>query len=241
MPSSNRVPNFVASRSGLQFTNSFPHESLVPLNIAMYGNVTIGDASNGLCGGMVFTVRDLFEFHQPQLAATAPPPPDSPLYKYIVSRLLSSFDLPDGVLKYYEWMNTPDSDTNLWIAIRHGVSWHTIVEEWPKVKADIDSGHLSPLGLVTVFSPNPADLGHNHQVLAYGYELDDNENLTLHVYDPNTKSSEADGVVLKLNLSHPSNASPIEHHINISHDVRGFIRVDYSPHDPSSLEPPNPP
>lgn len=240
MPIGNRVQGFVASKSGLQFINSFPHEPDLLVNIPAYGQVKIGDASNGLCGGMVFTVRDLYEFHQPPLTDTSPPASDSPLFKYIVSRLFTSFDLPDGVLKYYEWMNTPDGDTNLWIAIRHGVSWHTIVEEWPKVKADIDSGHPAPLGLVTVFSSNPAGLGQNHQVLAYGYDLDDNEDLTLHVYDPNTDPSTADGVMLKLNLSHPSNPSPISHNINIVHPVRGFVRVDYTPHDPSSLEPANP-
>lgn len=240
MPSSNRVQNFVASRNALHFINSFPHEPDVAVNILAYGEVKIGDASNGLCGGMVFTVRDLFEFHLPPLPDTAPPAPGSPLFKYIVSRLLASFDLPGGVLKYFEWMNTPDNDTTLWIAIRHGVAWHTIVEEWPKVKSDIDSGHLSPLGLVTVFSPNPADLGLNHQVLAYGYDLDDGDNLTLHVYDPNTGAWAADDVALRLNLSQPSNASPITHNINIGHRVRGFLRVPYSPHDPSMLEPPNP-
>ncbi len=240
MPISNRVPGFVASRSGLQFINSFPHEPDLVVNLLTYGEVKIGDASNGLCGGMVFTVRDLFEFRLPPLSDTTPPASDSPLFKYIVSRLLASFNLPAGVLKYFEWMNTPDADTTLWIAVRHGVSWHTIVEEWPKVKADVDSGHLSPLGLVTVFSPNPADLGQNHQVLAYGYDLDDQQNLTLHVYDPNTDPSAADSVELSLNLSQPSSASPIKHNVNIAHPVRGFVRVDYSPHDPSSLQPSNP-
>jgi hypothetical protein len=240
MPTSNRVPGFVASQSGLQFVNSFPHEADVAVNIAMYGEVKIGDASNGLCGGMVFTVRDLYEYHLPPLADTAAPDPGSPLFKYIVSRLLASFDLPEGILKYFEWMNTPDNDTNLWVAIRHGVGWHTIVEEWPKVRSDIDSGHLSPLGLVTVYSPNPVDLGLNHQVLAYGYDLDDSNNLIVHVYDPNTDPSHADAVVLRVSLSNPSAPSPITHTINIGHRVRGFMRVDYSPHDPSSLEPANP-
>jgi hypothetical protein len=240
MTSSNRIHDFVASKSGLQFVNSFPHEPDLAINIAMYGTVPIGDASNGLCGGMVFTVRDLYEFHLPQIPATTPPAPGSPLFRYIVSRLVASFNLPGGVLKYFDWMNTPDADTRLWVAIRHGVAWHTIVEEWPKVKADIDNGHPSPLGLVTVYSANPADLGQNHQVLAYGYDLDDSNNLTLHVYDPNTEAQNADGAKLSLNLSHPSQASLIHHNINIGHPViRGFVRVDYSPVDPAFLELPN--
>ena len=47
-----------------------------------------------------------------------------------------------------------------------------------------------PLGPVTVHSTNPLDLGMNHQVLAYGYELDGTA-LTLRVYDPNTDPASA--------------------------------------------------
>jgi hypothetical protein len=240
MSSSNRVPNFTASQSGLQFINSFPSEPDIIVNVPVYGNVAIGDASNGLCGGMVFTVRDLFEFHQRPLPGTMPPPQGSPLFNFIVSRLFDSFNLPGGVLKYFEWMNTPDHDTGVWVAIRRGVAWHTIVEEWPKIKADIDAGHPSPLGIVTVYSINPGDLGQNHQVLAYGYNLDNNNNLTLRVYDPNTMPSSADNVTLALNLGNPSHTTPITHNIGIGHSIRGFFRVDYTPKDPSFLEPPLP-
>jgi hypothetical protein len=80
MANSNRVTNFQASHSGLQFTNSFPPGPDIKVQIPIYGTVTIGDASNGLCGGMVFTVRDLFEFHQRPLPDTMPPANGSPLF-----------------------------------------------------------------------------------------------------------------------------------------------------------------
>ena len=65
-------------------------------------------------------------------------------------------------------MHTPNHDTMLGSS---GLAHRTIVDEWPKVKADIDNGHPSPLDLIEVYSFDPTLLGENHQVLAYGYEL----------------------------------------------------------------------
>lgn len=233
--SNNSVPNFKPSTSGLKFINSFPHEPDITVNVPPFGNITIGDASNGLCGGMVFTVRDLFENGLP--APTSGTPPDgSTLFNYIVGRLFDSFNLPGGVAKYYDWMTTPDHDTGFWPLIRHGVVWHTIMEEWPRIQADIDSGHPSPLGLLTVYDFNPGDMGHNHQVLAYAYKVDAGNNLTLSLYDPNTGAS--DGCQLSMFLGNPSHSTPINHNVNIGFPIRGFFRVDYSMHNASVLAPP---
>ena len=99
---------------------------------------------------------------------------------------------------------------------------------WPRIKADIDSNMLSPIALVTVYSVNPGDLGKNHQVLAYGYELDDSNQLTLHVCDPNTTPEQADSVRLILNLSNPTHTTPIDSNVNIGESVRGFFQVPYA-------------
>lgn len=56
----------------------------------------------------------------------------------------------------------------------------------PAIKADIDAGKLSPLGLIRVKSANPGELGQNHQVLACGYDLN-GTSLALHVHDPNRR------------------------------------------------------
>ena len=50
------VPGFTPSVNGLRFTNSWPSEPDIVVQVPPLGNVPIGDASNGLCGGMVFTV-----------------------------------------------------------------------------------------------------------------------------------------------------------------------------------------
>jgi hypothetical protein len=240
MAQRNAVFGFKASVNGLHFTNSWPSEPDIVVNVPPFGNVAIGDASNGLCGGMVFTVRDVFQAGMPPIPDTSNPPAQSPLFNYIVARLFASFNIPGGVLKYFDWMNTPDHDTGIWFAIRRGVCWHTIMEEWPRIKADIDSNMLSPIALVTVYSANPGDLGKNHQVLAYAYELDDSNQLTLHVYDPNTAPEQADGVRLILNLSNPTHTTPIDSNVNISEGVRGFFQVPYSFANPAALEPVTP-
>jgi len=229
------VPNFLPSRNGLRFVNSWPSEPAIQVSVPGVGKVGIGDASNGLCGGMAFTVRDVFQAGLPQLSDDRPPE-GSPLFEYIVGRLIDSFNLPDGVLKYYDWMNTADGDTDLWMVTRRGVAWKTVNEEWPRIKADLDAGHPCPLGLVTVQSSNPKDLGKNHQVLAYAYDYDVQE-LTVHLYDPNTDPAQGDGVHLRLNVANPESATPIQHNIGIADPVRGFFRVDYTWKDPSPLEP----
>jgi hypothetical protein len=75
-----------------------------------------------------------------------------------------------------------------------------INEEWLKVKDDLDNNWLSPLGLIKCKSTDPALLGENHQVLAYGYDLHGTD-LTLRLYDPNVPNR--DDVTLSLSLANP--------------------------------------
>ncbi|HEY8621065.1 MAG TPA: hypothetical protein VIM01_13435 [Dermatophilaceae bacterium] len=227
------VPNFLPSTNGLAFVNSWPSEPDVVVQVPGYGPVGIGNASNGLCGGMAFAVRDVFEAKL--LPITAPQPaPGSPLFKYPVRRLIDSFDVPAGVAKYYAWMNTPDGDVRLWFVVHRGVWWRTAAEEWPKVRADIDAGHPSCLGIVAVRSANPVDLGRNHQVLAYAYEQD-GHHVILSLYDPNADLDKADEVRVSFDTGQPSQAGPIVSNIDIADPVRGFFRLPYTPADPSGL------
>src|SRR2546426_9867221 len=169
----NAVPNFVASRDTLRFVNDWPSQPDLVINLPLAGKVKIGDASNGLCGGMVYAVRDFYEARIP-VPADPQPAAGTPLYSYIVRRLFDSFDLPGGVMKYYNWMNMPDADQSplsLSALPRRGIAWHTINEEWPQIRDDIDAGHPCPLGLITVRSVNPRDLGRCHQALAYAYDV----------------------------------------------------------------------
>ncbi|HTG47709.1 MAG TPA: hypothetical protein VK646_08655 [Actinomycetota bacterium] len=198
------VAGFLPSTSGFRFPNAFPHVPVRRIGIPGMISVPIGDASNGLCGGMVFAARDYFEAERTPPADTTPPA-DGPLFDFLVDRLFDSFCLPWGPARYLELMSPalPDGETfmsRLGIG-PHGRSWQIVADEWPKVRADIDGGHPSPLGLATVKSSDPFDLKQDHQVLAYGYDLDGSA-VTLHLYDPNQPAR--DDVVLRFDVSDPT-------------------------------------
>ena len=112
MPS---VLGFLPSTNGLRFVNAWPDEPVVVVSVPGFGAVKIGNASNGLCGGMVFLVRDVFEARLPPIR-DAQPAQGTPLYDYIVQRLIASYHLPSGVLQYFGWMNTPDADGGFYSA-----------------------------------------------------------------------------------------------------------------------------
>jgi hypothetical protein len=229
----NAVAGFLPSKSGFKFVNSFPSEPTVTLEVPGIGKLGIGNASNGLCGGMAFAVRDLFESRLPPPPDTTPPAAGSPLFEYLVKRLLDSFNLPQGLMRYYAWMCMPDEDTGAGPLLRHGIAWHTLTEEWPKVQTTIDAGSLAALGLIAVASSDPRKLGHNHQVLAYGYEVDGNATLTLRLYDPNTDAGAADGVNLAVSLCAPTQRVSITHNVAIDSPIRGFFVTPYTFSDPT--------
>lgn len=225
------VPGFVPSTSGFHFNNAFPRVPLRFIGIPGLIRVSIGDASNGLCGGMAFAARDYFEAGRPPPRVNIPPG-SGRLFDYLVARLLDSFNLPLGPARYLELMNPalPDGEPILrWVGLGpHGRAWRMALEEWPKVRSDIDAGQPSPLGLVLTKSLDPFDLKENHQVLAYAYELED-QRLTLGLYDPN--QADRDDVSLSVSLDdprRPANAIMSPH----STRVYSFFRVDYRPATP---------
>jgi hypothetical protein len=198
-----RVPGFLPSTRGQHFPNAFPHVPNLEIDLPGGLTIPIGDAANGLCGGMAYTVRDLFE------AGVAPPvltraPGEGPLFRYVADRLLESFSLPFGPATYLKLMHPalPDGD----MALVHGRAWRMIRLEWPGIRGDLERGSLSPLGLVKTKSRNPRDLGANHQVLAWGYDLEGTR-LTLRLYDPNHPDD--DEVTMALDIGKPRRATKV--------------------------------
>lgn len=177
-----RVQGFAPSASGFRFPNSFPPGPVLAVGVGGR-RLGVGNAAKGLCGGMVFAARDLFEDGIAPPPATEPPAGGSPLFRYVVRRLFHSFDLPVGPARYMAWMVLPAGDG------RHGlrgIASRSVRREWPRIKRDLDRGVLSPVGLVRLRSFNPLELGRNHQVLAYGYDLDEGSGrVAIRVYDPN--------------------------------------------------------
>jgi hypothetical protein len=226
------VPGFKPSTWGFRFVNSFPHVPLRPIGIPGVISLGIGDASNGLCGGMVFAVRDYFEAGRPPARASTAPPTEGPLFDYLVERLFGSFDLPLGPLRYLALMNPllPDGESLLSRLglVPHGRVWQTARKEWPRVRTDIDAGHPCPLGLVRVKSVDPFELKENHQVLAYGYDLAGSA-FTLHLYDPNLP--DRDDVTLSMNLATYNRGTAIST-FPPGASVFAFFRTAYAQADP---------
>jgi hypothetical protein len=231
------VPGFLAGRDSLGFANTWPSQPDLILTLPLPGRpawLRIGDASNGICGGMVFAVRDYFEAGVPPPPDTTPPAAGSVLYAYLVKRLFDSFDLPRGALRYYRGMTMPDEDRTVLTRLRRGIAGNTVTAQWPALRACLDAGRLCPLGLVTVKSPNPGRLGRCHQVLAYAYELEGSA-LQLKVWDPNTEPCHAGSVRLWLDIARPRAAMTIHHNVAIAHPIRGFFVSAYTWVQPPAL------
>lgn len=212
------MPGFLPSRDGFAFTNSWPPCPAITLPTPVR-RVGIGNAAAGLCGGMVFAALDYWR------AGLRPPAdrpaPGSPLFRYLVRRLITSWHIPAGVARYYRWMNLPDGDP--------GVAARTVSAAWPQVRASLDAGVPAVLGLVTVASANPAKLGHNHQALAFGYTLRSSE-VSVRVYDPNSGPDDS------VYISFGTGSTAFRHNLTLDWPVRGFFLTRYSPATPPSPE-----
>jgi hypothetical protein len=232
------ITGFLPSTHGLHYSNSsWPHEPDLTLSTP-FGNIPIGDASNGLCGGMVFAVRDLFDAGRQPPPDRANPPGNGAAFNYLVGRLFDSFNVPGGVIEYYTWMNLPTHNTLLG---PKGLSDLTINESMPIVRHTIDAGQPCPLGLVCVHSSDPTMLGKNHQVLAFGYE-DAGAMTTVRVYDPNLPDD--DGVTISFNHTNPAHTTTFNY--SGGETPLGFFTCTwYRAHDPAPLlgpsSPPPPP
>ena len=184
------VAGFLPSTHGFHFANAWPHGPTLrfgPLDPRIVG---VGDAADGLCGGMVYTAADLF-------LAGVPVPPDrepfangSPRFKAIVRRQVESL----------YWLTVP---IRYWLMSSLGGSFGgdraraTLEHEWPKARLELDAGRPVLLGLIRVASWSPWHLTMNHQVMAWGY-AEDGRGVTLNLYDPNWP--DRDDVTITLHL-----------------------------------------
>lgn len=228
-----QLTGFIPKQHGFHFMNAFPSVPDITIPIPL-GRIELGDASNGLCGGMVFCALDYFLAKRP-IPALKVPPTTGLLFDTIVKRLLNSFNLPLGILGYIVLMNPdyPDGETrSSGISFApHGRAWQTIRVEWPIIKATLDSGAPCPLGLVRVKSKDLSQLGHNHQVLATGYDVND-DLLSLFIYDPNYPNR--DNLTLSLSLATPEQPTPITYSAR-DLPVFAFFHVNYKFRSPPVL------
>jgi hypothetical protein len=221
-----RVPGFLPSTSGLHFANYYPHEPELTVTLPLGQVLNIGDAANGLCGGMAFAVADFYESKRPVPADRQPPPAGSPLYQFIVKRLMDSFNLPFGIARYIELMEPAFPDVGLGFGLP-GRASVMLEDEWPLIKTLLDAGHVVPLGLIRVKSKQLHDLCKNHQVLAYGYDLH-GADLTVWLYDPNYPDQDN----VHIQLSTASMQAPVPLTYVPSEPLYCFFHTPYTPVEP---------
>lgn len=216
-----RVPNFAPSTHGFHFANAWPSGPTVtvgPLDPRSFG---VGDAANGLCGGMVYTVADLYAAHVPVPPDREPFANGSPRFKAIVRRQVESL--------YY--LTVP---IRFWTRMALGGSFGgdraraTYEREWPRAREILDRGELVPIGLIRVSAMNPYELTKNHQVIAWGY-AEDGRGVTLRLYDPNWP--DRDDVTATLVLDAALRPSHLEQ--STGEPLLGWFVLPYSRRDPT--------
>jgi hypothetical protein len=171
----NAVDGFVPSRHGLHFANRFPPGPTIRLGPLDPRWIGIGDAAAGLCGGMSWLVRERFAAGLPVPSDTSAPANGSPLFRAIVRRQVRSLDWLRGPFRFW------------WMGVR-GPGWaqrRSFEREWPRIRARIDAGSLALVGLVRHDGWSPWHLTGSHVVLAFGYTVERDAEVTLRLYDPN--------------------------------------------------------
>jgi hypothetical protein len=214
------VEGFLPSVHGFHFANAWPSGPTVrfgPLDPRWIG---IGDAADGLCGGMVYTVGDLFAAGIAMSPDREPPANGSPRFRAIVRRQIESL----------AFLTVP---VRFWLRSALGGSFGgdraraTFDREWPKAKALIDAGQVAMIGLIRVASANPMTLTRNHQVMAWGY-AEDGRGVTLRLYDPNW--SDRDDVTVTIQLDPALRPSGLSQ--STGEPLLGWFVLPYSPADP---------
>ena len=175
MSRSSVVPGFLPSTNGLGFANRFPPGPTVRLGPLDPRWIGVGDAAAGLCGGMSWLVREWFETGRTIPATDAPPANGSPLFRALVRRQVRSLD----------WLRTPVRFWWMGAMSDAAAARQTQEHEWPAIQARLDDGRLAIVGLVRHSGWDPFRLTDSHQVLGYGYTLDEAGTATIRIYDPN--------------------------------------------------------
>jgi len=193
MVESNAVPGFLPSTHGLLFANRFPPGPTLRIGPIDPRWVGIGDAADGLCGGMAWFVRERFEAGLPVPPDRQAPANGSPLFRALVRRQVLSLDWLRMPLRFW-WIGAlgPERATR-----------RSLEVEWPRVRADIDAGRLSMVGLVRHTGFNPFHLTQSHQVLAFAYEVA-GDSATLRIYDPNWPGRDDAAVTMQARGFHES-------------------------------------
>jgi hypothetical protein len=214
------VPGFLPSVQGFHFSNAWPSGPTVRFGPIDPRWIGIGDAADGLCGGMVYTVGDLFAAGIAMPADREPPANGSPRFRSIVRRQVESLAYLSVPVRF--WLRSA-----LGGSIGGDRARATLDREWPKAKALLDAGRVAMIGLIRVASANPWTLTRNHQVMAWGY-AEDGRGVTLRLYDPNWP--DRDDVTVTIHLDPALRPTGLTQ--STGEPLLGWFVLPYSPADP---------
>ncbi len=188
---------FLPSTHGFKFDNAFPDEP----NVIIAG-VPLGNAGNGVCGGMAFAVADYYYADIPIPEDVTPPDRESPLFKYLIRRFIDTV-VPFGLFRSWYWMMTDNLAPKTY-------------EGLPALRKALEDGPV-PLTLILVKSYNPLAGSGNHQVTAYAADGD-----VIRIYDPNYSLDD--------DITFTCTPEQITH--TYYGEVRGFYMTEYKPKKP---------
>ena len=219
------VLDFRPSRHGFHFANRFPPGPTLrigPIDPRVMG---VGDASAGLCGGLVLTARDLFEARLDPPPDREPPTNGSRRFRALVRRQAQSLDWLRVPLRFYDaGAFRPDPATWWSRALGRRPARDTSLDvAWPAIRSEIDAGRLVVLGLVRRAEVNPLRLVLNHQVLGWGYRVEPGL-VAIRVYDPNWPDQ--DDVEQRIELG--ADGRPDRLSSSTGEPLVGLLRLPYS-------------
>jgi hypothetical protein len=220
----NAVLDFRPSRHGLHFPNAFDPNRVNRI-------IQPGATVIGLCGGMSYVTRDLFEHRVDPPAERNPPKPGSRWYQALFRRQLQSVDWFRLPIRFWAWAALHPEPPTWWSRLlrRKSVAAMTL-DQWPIIRAQIDAGELAMVGMVRGMSFDPRKLTLNHQVLAYGYRVDPNR-ITLAIYDPN--HPDRDDVEVRIELPRDGAQPTVSSFPD--EGWRGFFSARYRPAEPRAF------
>lgn len=159
--------DFRPSRHGFPFGNVWPKGAAIRLQKRVVARVY-----GGLCGGMCQLSRERWLAREPIPKSATPTDPT--LVDQLVAAQIESLGLPEGPVRYLA-LQLPHRTTG---------RRRSTAQALARVRADLEDGRPSCVGLLRALSWNPAALSRHHMVLAYAMREDPKKS-TLSVYDPN--------------------------------------------------------
>ena len=199
MRATGSIPGFLPSVNGLPFPNHFADAPAIRIRLGPLGPIGIGNAGDGLCGGMCRVAVARWRRGEPPPAQDRPPLAGSPLFRAIVRAQVESLDGLRAPLRFYSLQAfRPERPDPLARVFGRRTRTHETVRAWRSIRAAIDAGEPAIVGLVRALGTDPRLLPRHHQVVAWAYEVE-NDRLRLRIYDPNHPGR--DDVELRLRLA----------------------------------------